>query len=206
MKDSKIVIVDYGLGNLGSVERALKKVGADVIIGNSPALIEKARGLVLPGVGSFKDCMTNLKNLQLIEPIKKFISSGKPFLGICLGMQILFTQSEEFGNTPGLNIVKGKVVHFPKIPGLKIPHMGWNSIKILKKVPLFEKIPEGAYLYFVHSYYVIPEEDVVATTTEYGVEFASSIWKKNIFACQFHPEKSQNIGLTILEKFKEMVK
>ena len=121
-------------------------------------------------------------------------------------MQVLFTQSEEFGMTPGLNIVRGKVVHFPKIRGLKIPHMGWNSIKILKKAPLLEDTPRGAYLYFVHSYYVVPEENVVATTTEYGVEFASSIWKENIFACQFHPEKSQSTGLAILKKFKDMVK
>ncbi len=206
MGASKIVIVDYGLGNLGSVERALKKVGADVTVGNSSTLIERARGLVLPGVGSFRDCIINLKKLGLVEPIKEFIFSGKPFLGICLGMQILFTQSEEFGMTPGLNIVRGKVVHFPKIRGLKIPHMGWNSIKILKKALLLEDTPRGAYLYFVHSYYVVPEENVVATTTEYGVEFASSIWKENIFACQFHPEKSQSTGLAILKKFKDMVK
>lgn len=203
----KIVIVDYGMGNLGSVERALRKVGGEVIVSSDPSLIEVAGGLVLPGVGSFRDCMLNLKKYGLIQPIKRFILSGHPFLGICLGMQVLFTQSEEFGHTPGLNILKGKVVHFPKGSGLKIPHMGWNRIKIRRRASLLKEIPDGSYLYFVHSYYVVPEDkSIVATTTEYGVEFVSSIWKDSIFACQFHPEKSQNIGLNILKRFKEIIK
>jgi glutamine amidotransferase len=126
MGNGKIVIVNYGMGNLGSVERALRKVGGEVIVSSNPSLVEVAGGLVLPGVGSFRDCMLNLKKYRLIQPIKRFILSGRPFLGICLGMQVLFTQSEEFGHTPGLDILKGKVVHFPKGSGLKIPHMGWN--------------------------------------------------------------------------------
>jgi glutamine amidotransferase len=203
----EIVVVDYGMGNLGSVERALRKVGCEVIISSTPSLIQRAGGLVLPGVGSFRDCMVNLEKYGLTEPIKRFIFSGRPFLGICLGMQVLFTESEEFGHTPGLNILRGKVVHFPKGSGLKIPHMGWNKIRIKRRAPILKEIPDGSYLYFVHSYYVIPEdESVIATTTEYGIEFASNIWKDNIFACQFHPEKSQNIGLNILRRFKEVTR
>lgn len=207
LRDSKIVVVDYGMGNLGSVEKALRKVGCKVVISNDPSLIEMARGLVLPGVGSFRDCMMNLEKHDLIEPICKFLHSGRPFLGICLGMQILFTESEEFGHTSGLNILKGKVIHFPVDYGLKIPHMGWNQIKIKKLAPLLRDVPDGSYFYFVHSYYVMPEEkDIIATTTHYGVEFTSSIWKDNIFACQFHPEKSQKLGLNMLKLFGEIVK
>ena len=205
-KKSFIVVVDYGMGNLLNVEKALQKVGFKTEVTNNPSVIEKTAGLVLPGVGSFKDCMTNLEKENLIEPIRCFISSGRPFLGICLGMQILFTESEEFGQSKGLNILEGKVVAFPKNPKLKIPHMGWNSIKIKKKAPLLEGIPDNSYFYFVHSYYVIPKQkDIIATTTYYGVEFVSSIWKDNIFACQFHPEKSQKLGLTLLKNFKKAV-
>ncbi len=205
--NSQVVVVDYGMGNLGSVERALRKVGCEVKVTSTPSLIKRAGGLVLPGVGSFRDCMVNLEKYGLTEPIKRFIFSGRSFLGICLGMQVLFTESEEFGHIPGFNILRGKVVHFPKVSGLKIPHMGWNQIRIKKSVPVLEETPDGSYLYFVHSYYVIPEdENLIATTTEYGIEFASSIWKDNIFACQFHPEKSQDIGLNILRRFKEVIR
>jgi len=206
-KDSKIVVIDYGMGNLGSVEKALKKVGCDVLISDNSSVIEMARGLVLPGVGSFRDCMLNLEKHNLTGPIRKFISSGRPFLGICLGMQVLFSGSEEFGYTDGLDVLKGRVVPFPVDSGLKIPHMGWNQIKIKKRAPLLRDIPDGSYFYFVHSYYVVPEdEDIIATTTWYGVEFTSSIWKDNIFACQFHPEKSQRLGLSILKLFGEVTK
>ena len=206
-KDSKIVVIDYGMGNLGSVEKTLKKVGCDVLISDNSSVIEMARGLVLPGVGSFRDCMLNLEKHNLTGPIRKFISSGRPFLGICLGMQVLFSGSEEFGYTDGLDVLKGRVVPFPVDSGLKIPHMGWNQIKIKKRAPLLRDIPDGSYFYFVHSYYVIPEdEDIIATTTWYGVEFTSSIWKDNIFACQFHPEKSQRLGLSILKLFGEVTK
>lgn len=205
--NSQVVVVDYGMGNLGSVERALRKVGCEVKVTSNPSLIKRAGGLVLPGVGSFRDCMVNLEKYGLTEPIKRFIFSGRSFLGICLGMQVLFTESEEFGHIPGFNILRGKVVHFPKVSGLKIPHMGWNQIRIKKSAPVLEETPDGSYLYFVHSYYVIPEdENLIATTTEYGIEFASSIWKDNIFACQFHPEKSQDIGLNILRRFKEVIR
>ena len=206
-KDSKIVVIDYGMGNLGSVEKTLKKVGCDVLISDNSSVIEMARGLVLPGVGSFRDCMLNLEKHNLTGPIRKFISSGRPFLGICLGMQVLFSGSEEFGYTDGLDVLKGRVVPFPVDSGLKIPHMGWNQIKIKKRAPLLRDIPDGSYFYFVHSYYVVPEdEDIIATTTWYGVEFTSSIWKDNIFACQFHPEKSQRLGLSILKLFGEVTK
>lgn len=201
-----IAIVDYGMGNLLNVEKALRKIGCKVEVTDNPATIEKAAGLILPGVGSFKDCMANLAGKNLINPVCEFIRSGHPFLGICLGMQVLFTESEEFGRSRGLNIFKGKVIRFCKGYGLKIPHMGWNSIKIKKRAPLLEGIPDNSYFYFVHSYYGVPEDtDTVATTTEYGMEFTSSIWKDNIFACQFHPEKSQKLGLTLLKNFKKSV-
>jgi len=202
----KVVVVDYGMGNLLNVEKALEKVGFKVEVTSSNLSIKKATGLVLPGVGSFKDCMINLKRMGLIDSIYRFIESGRPFLGICLGMQVLFTMSEEFGHTRGLDVLKGKVVHFPEDLGLKIPHMGWNSIKIKKRAPHLKGIPDNSYFYFVHSYYVVPEdEDIIATTTEYGEEFSSSVWKDNIFACQFHPEKSQKLGINILKNFKDIV-
>ena len=203
--DSQIVVVDYGMGNLFNIEKALEKVGCQVSVTDDPSVIEKAAGLVLPGVGSFKDCMANLINKELIHPICKFIHSQRPFLGICLGMQILFTESEEFGQTKGLDIFKGKVVHFSKNCKLKIPHMGWNNLKMEKRVPILRDIPDNSYFYFVHSYYVIPDDNNInATTTEYGIKFTSSVWKDNIFACQFHPEKSQQLGLTILRNFRKM--
>ncbi len=203
--DAQIAIVDYGMGNLFNIEKALEKVGCQVRVTDNPSVIEKAAGLVLPGVGSFKDCMANLINKELVHPIRKFIHSQRPFLGICLGMQILFTESEEFGQTKGLNIFKGKVVHFSKNCKLKTPHMGWNNIKIKKRVPILKDIPDNSYFYFVHSYYVIPDDkNISATITEYGTKFTSSVWKDNIFACQFHPEKSQQLGLTILKNFRKM--
>ena len=206
VKSPKVVIIDYGMGNLMNVKNALKKIGCEVEVTNKPSAIKKARAIVLPGVGSFKDCIENLKKNNLIHPLCDFISSGRPFLGICLGMQVLFTESEEFGYTRGLGIFKGRVVHFPREKGLKIPHMGWNSIRIKKRAPHLKNIPDNSYFYFVHSYYVIPEDkNIIATTTEYGEEFASSIWRENVFACQFHPEKSQKVGLELLKNFKEIV-
>lgn len=203
----EIVIVDYGMGNLGSVEKALKKVGCRVRVSDVPSSIEKAKGIILPGVGSFKDCMRGLEKHNLIEPLLKFIHSGGPFLGICLGMQILFSESEEFGHSRGLDVLKGKVVRFPVNSQFKIPHMGWNRIRIRRMAPLLKGIPDGSYFYFVHSFYVVPEdENIIATSTQYGLEFASSVWKNNIFACQFHPEKSQSLGLSILKRFGEIIK
>lgn len=205
-KNSMIAVVDYGMGNLLNVEKALQKIGCQVEVTDNPGKINKAAGLVLPGVGSFKDCVVNLKNLHLIDSIYRFIRSERPFLGICLGMQILFTESEEFGRSEGLDILKGKVVSFSRKSGLKIPHMGWNSINIKKSAPHLKQIPNNSYFYFVHSFYVIPDSvDIITTTTEYGIEFASSVWKDNVFACQFHPEKSQKLGLALLKNFKEAV-
>ena len=203
--EEMIAVIDYGMGNLRSVEKALQRLGYKAMITRSPEEILRAQGVVLPGVGAFRDCMRNLGRYRLIDPLYKFIESGKPFLGICLGLQLLFTESEEFGRCKGLDIIKGKVVRFPENLNLKIPHMGWNTIEVKRKAPLLEGINSGSYFYFIHSYFVVPEdENIVATTTNYGIEFTSSIWKGSIFACQFHPEKSQRLGLRILKNFGRM--
>ena len=207
-----IAVIDYGMGNLRSVQKALEFVGAKVIVTHDPDLILSADSVVLPGVGAFKDCMANLNKLSLIDPIRKFIDSGKPFLGICLGLQVLFEESEEYGPVPGLGILPGKVVKFidgssdtRKGPQIKIPHMGWNQIKVKKNAPLFAGVGDSPYFYFVHSYYVVPEDpEIVATVTHYGIEFVSGIQHKNIYAFQFHPEKSQTLGLSILERFSNL--
>ncbi len=199
-----IAVLDYERGNLRSVQKALEYVGAQVVITRDPRVVKRADKLVLPGVGAFADCMDNLHRFRLVEPLMEFIGYGRPFLGICLGLQLLFSQSEEFGTHTGLNLIPGRVVRFPR--GLKVPHMGWNTIHILRDgCPLLRGIPEGAYFYFVHSYYVVPYDlSVVATSTEYGVEFASMLWRENVFATQFHPEKSQRSGLTMLENFHRL--
>jgi glutamine amidotransferase len=207
-----IAVIDYGMGNLRSVQKALEFVGAKVIVTHDPDLILSADSVVLPGVGAFKDCMANLNKLSLIDPIRKFIDSGKPFLGICLGLQVLFEESEEYGPVPGLGILPGKVVKFidgssdtRKGPQIKIPHMGWNQVKVKKNAPLFAGVGDSPYFYFVHSYYVVPEDpEIVATVTHYGIEFVSGIQHKNIYAFQFHPEKSQTLGLSILERFSNL--
>ena len=195
-----IAVIDYGMGNLRSVQKGFEKVGFDAVVTSDIKTIESASKIVLPGVGAFTDCMNNLEDRGLVEPVIRAIEKGKPFLGICLGLQLLFEESEEFGNRKGLGLVKGKVKRFPN-SDLKVPHMGWNSIKKLKDTPLLADLSDDSYLYFVHSYYVLPEEDVTATTTDYGMKFTSSIVKDNIFACQFHPEKSQADGLKILKAF-----
>lgn len=195
-----IAVVDYGMGNLRSVQKGFEKVGFEAIVTSDIKTIEGASRIVLPGVGAFADCMNNLEERGLIEPVIRGIEKGKPFLGICLGLQLLFEESEEFGSRKGLGLIKGKVKRFPA-GDLKVPHMGWNSIKKVKDTPLLADLAEDSYLYFVHSYYVQPDEDVAATMTGYGVEFTSSIIKDNIFACQFHPEKSQADGLKILKAF-----
>ena len=207
-----IAVIDYGMGNLRSVQKALEHVGAKVIVTNDPKLIISADSVVLPGVGAFKDCMANLTQLKLVEPIRKFIDGGKPFLGICLGLQVLFEESEEYGPVAGLGILPGKVLKFTSAssetkggPPIKIPHIGWNNIEVKKKVPLFDKLGTESYFYFVHSYYVVPEDQsMVATVTNYGVEFVSGIQYKNIYAFQFHPEKSQTVGLSLLERFSNL--
>lgn len=198
-----IVIVDYGMGNLRSVQKAFEKVGNFVKITDRKISIDDSSGIVLPGVGAFKDAISRLKKLNLIEVIKKNIKNGKPFLGLCLGLQLLFTESEEGGICKGLNILKGKVVRFS--PKLKVPHIGWNSINIKKKISILNGINSGTYFYFVHSYYAKPDDlNFVAAETNYGVEFCSVIHYNNIFATQFHPEKSQKYGLKIIENFSKI--
>jgi glutamine amidotransferase len=202
--NTTIAVVDYGMGNLLSVAKALESIGCSVSVTADPTVIESSSGLVLPGVGSFKDCMDNLGKQQLIEPIKRFITSRRPFLGICLGMQVLFSESEEFGHMKGLGVIPGRVVHFSAEAGVKIPHMGWNSIRIVSDNPILRGISDGSYFYFVHSYYVVPDSPaVVASYTSHGTEFVSSIYTGSIFACQFHPEKSQKLGLQLLQNFYE---
>ncbi len=224
-----IAIIDYGMGNLRSVAKALENLGAEVKITASPDIIEKASGVVLPGVGAMPDAMKALKKAKVISSIKKVIAEDKPFLGICLGLQLLFETSEEGGGCKGLGIFKGSVPRFnfsrpatrdPRLPanacregfvtGLKIPHMGWNQIQScvecralsVKNKNILKGIKDNSYVYFVHSYYVKPKDkNIIATTTNYGIEFCSSIAKGNLFACQFHPEKSQKIGLKILTNF-----
>jgi len=191
------------MGNLSSVDKALRRVGGEVVVTREPQAIAEAAGVVLPGVGAFDDCMAGLIEYGLVEVLKEVISQGKPFLGICLGLQVLFDRSEE-GSRPGLGIIPGQVVRFTH--NLKIPQIGWNQISIQQAAPHLAGIDEGEWVYFVHSYYVVPEdESLVATTTDYGYEFCSSVWRENIFACQFHPEKSQDTGLKILDNFRQLV-
>lgn len=197
-----IAIVDYGMGNLRSVSKAFEAVGHEAVVTRDRATIKNASHVVLPGVGAFGDCMANLERFDLVEPIRSAIQSGKPFLGICLGLQLLFTESEEFGLHKGLGIIPGKVRKFVLDPALKVPHMGWNQVNIQRACPLFDGIADGSNWYFVHSYFVDPaDRTVVATTTTYGIPFVSSIWKENIVACQFHPEKSQSVGLRLIKNF-----
>ncbi len=201
-----IAVIDYGMGNLRSVQKGLERVGCEVQVTRDAALILSAQGVVLPGVGAFNACMENLRRFGLLEPIRQVVLQKKPFLGICLGFQLLFTESEEFGPQKGLDLFPGKVVGFRPENGLKVPHMGWNRIGKRKESPFLEGIADGAFVYFVHSYYVAPEdESVIATTTEYGTSFVSSIATDHLFACQFHPEKSQEIGLRILSNFARFV-
>ena len=197
------------MGNLRSVQKGFEAVGAKAIVTSDSKKILSARSVVLPGVGAFKACMDNLEKFDLIDTVKQSVQSGKPFLGICLGLQLLFSQAEEFGSVSGLGILKGKVVGFKDAPNsgdpLKIPHMGWNNVKVKPSHPLFDSVPNQSYFYFVHSYYVVPEDRAtVATTTNYGIEFVSGIHHENIHAFQFHPEKSQQLGLTVLKNFSRL--
>jgi glutamine amidotransferase len=200
-----IVVINYGMGNLRSVVKTLEKAGADVLITSDSNEIEKARGIVLPGVGEFSKTMENLKKLNILETLSNSILKGIPYLGICLGLQLLFTESEEGNGSQGLNIIKGKVKRF--VNNMKIPHMGWNQIKIRnKKCKILEEIPDNSYFYFAHSYYAIPEDKhVIVATTDYGIEFVSIIQKGNILGTQFHPEKSSELGLKIIKNFCQLV-
>jgi glutamine amidotransferase len=195
-----IAVIDYGMGNLKSVTNALEKLGTDAVITRDKKVIKESRAIILPGVGAFGKCIENLKNLELLGFIKETIEEGKQYLGICLGMQVLFESSEEAPGIAGMGVLKGTV---PRFTGnIKIPHMGWNNIKIVKKTEILSGIENSEYFYFVHSYYCSPEDKgIVATTTPYGEEFASSVQKDNVFACQFHPEKSQRVGLKLLQNF-----
>jgi len=209
-----IAIIDYGMGNLRSVQKGFEHTGREAVVTSDAQTILNADKVVLPGVGAFPDCMRNLEQYGLIDAVKKSIQTGKPFLGICLGLQLLFTESEEFGISKGLDIVKGRVIRFKgpefetrdsKRETLKVPHMGWNSLSFKRRPPALADVPENSQVYFVHSFHVVPEDKaVIATTTPYGIEFVSSIWKDNILAMQFHPEKSQVLGLSILKRFGEM--
>lgn len=205
-----IAIIDYGMGNLRSVQKGFEKIGCEAIITDDPQVVLQAERVVLPGVGAFRDCMYNLEQGGFVEPILKVITEGRPFLGICVGMQLLFTDSVEFGLYSGLNIIPGHVLRFPEqmtVAGekLKVPQMGWNQLSFKHRPPAFEGVQEGSNVYFVHSYYVKPDDSaVIATTTDYGIEFCSAVWKDNVVATQFHPEKSQAIGLQILKNFAEL--
>jgi glutamine amidotransferase len=202
----KIVIVDYGMGNLRNVQKGFEKMGCEAKLTRSKKEMERASAIVLPGVGAFKDCMENLERYGLVDPLLRSIEKGKPYLGICLGLQILFSESEEFGSHKGLDLIRGKVVKFKSDPEHKVPHMGWNTIEKEKKVPTLDGLESGDFFYFVHSYYVIPEEPQwISTFTNYGKAFVSSISKENLFATQFHPEKSQQKGLRILENFVKSI-
>lgn len=201
-----IAIIDYGMGNLRSVQKGFQHVGYPAEVTREIGKLNSARGVVLPGVGAFNACMENLRRFGLIEPIREMVRQQKPFLGICLGFQLLFSESEEFGRQKGLDLFSGKVVGFHPQDSLKVPHMGWNRIRKRKETRFLDGIADGAYVYFVHSYYVAPEDSgVIATTTEYGSEFVSSIATDHLFASQFHPEKSQEIGLRVLANFGRFV-
>ncbi len=205
-----IAIIDYGMGNLRSVQKGFEKVGFEATVTADPKVVLEAEKIVLPGVGAFRDCIRNLEEGGFVEPILRVIREGRPFLGICLGLQLLFSESEEFGLHRGLDVIPGRVVRFPEGMSengekLAVPHMGWNQLAVKSASPALRGIPDGTNVYFVHSYYVIPDDPaVVATTTGYGIEFCSSIWKDNVVATQFHPEKSQDLGLKILKNFGEL--
>lgn len=201
-----IAIVDYGMGNLRSVQKGIERVGFAAEVTRDRERVEGAAGVVLPGVGAFGACMDNLRTYGLIGTVRRVIERGTPFLGICLGMQLLFDESEEFGRVPGLGIFPGRVVRFQDQPDLKVPHMGWNQITKRQDAPHLRGIDDGAFVYFVHSYYVVPADaSLTATSTEYGVEFTSAIAHDNVFATQYHPEKSQAVGLKLLRNFGEIV-
>lgn len=195
-----IVVIDYGLGNIKSVSCALQKIGADVIISSKPGDLQKAKGVVLPGVGAFKKAMENIERLGLLEPLKEYLNSSRPYLGICLGMQLLFQESYEHGKTRGFGVIEGVVKRFS--PEVKIPHMGWNQVRVTSGAEMFEGIENDSYYYFDHSYYAVPERnEYISGTTEYGISFTSAIQVGNMWGVQFHPEKSSTIGVKLLSNF-----
>lgn len=200
-----IAIIDYGMGNLRSVQKGFETLGHAATITSDPAVIADAERVVLPGVGAFGDAMDELRRRKLVEPVRRSIESGKPFLGICLGLQLLFDVGYEGGRHEGLGVLPGEVVRFDLPAEYKVPHMGWNQLAIRRPSPLLEGVANGAHVYFVHSYYVVPREpEVIAAETNYPGPFTSMIWHENLFATQFHPEKSQADGLKILRNFAEL--
>lgn len=200
-----IAIIDYDAGNLRSVEKALISLGEDVVVSREADVLLAADKVILPGVGAFGDAMNKLKEYGLVEVINKIVAKNIPLLGICLGLQLMFEESDEAPGVKGLGLLKGKILRIPPKEGLKIPHMGWNSIDIKPQARLFNGIKNNSYVYFVHSYYLkADEEDIVAASTEYSVHIHASVESGNIFACQFHPEKSSDIGLKILKNFAEL--
>ena len=201
--------MDYGSGNLRSVHKALLAVGAEVRIARGPEDLAAASAAVLPGVGAFDDCIQALEKQKLLDACKRFIQKGRPFLGICVGYQALFDKSDEFNScAAGLSVFRGKVVRFGEAQGLKIPQIGWNQLELVNsRCPLYRGIPDGSYVYFVHSFFPQPDDpSIIATRTTYGETFASSVWRENVFATQFHPEKSQKIGLQLLKNFAEFAR
>ncbi len=200
-----VAIIDYDAGNIKSVEKALQKLGQEVVITRDADTILHADKVILPGVGAFGDAMANLKAYGLDKVIYEVVEKGTPFLGICLGLQLLFEKSDESKGVEGLGILKGEIVRIPDGEGLKIPHMGWNSLHLQNDGRLFKGLDEESYVYFVHSYYLRADEgEIVKATTEYGVQIHASVEKGNVFACQFHPEKSSDVGLQILKNFVEI--
>jgi glutamine amidotransferase len=202
---ASIVIVDYGMANLRSVQKAFERVGADAKITSDPDLIAVAEKVVLPGVGAFRDAIARLRETHLDQPIIDHIESGQPFLGICLGLQLLFDRGYEDGHFRGLGVLAGDVVRFPDVAGLKVPHMGWNELTFRPNCPLFKGLPQRASVYFVHSYYAAPaDRELTAAEADYPTPFTAAVWRDNLFAAQFHPEKSQQVGLTMLRNFAEL--
>ncbi|MGH7168892.1 MAG: imidazole glycerol phosphate synthase subunit HisH [Gemmataceae bacterium] len=200
----KILIIDYGMANLRSVQKAFEKVGHAAIISGDANRLAEADKIVLPGVGAFRDAIAKLHEAGLTTPLIEHLRAGKPFFGICLGLQLLFTTSHEDGRHTGLNYFPGEVVRFPDVPGLKVPHMGWNQLRVRKPAPPLAGLPAEASVYFVHSYYVAPRDpSLTATETDYPTPFTSAIWHNKVFATQFHPEKSQRVGLEMLRRFAE---
>ncbi len=200
----KILIVDYGMANLRSVQKAFEKVGYAAEITSDPNRLKEADKLVLPGVGAFRDAIARLREADFVTPILEHIRAGKPFLGICLGLQLLFTKSYEDGEYEGLNLFPGEVIRFAHVDGLKVPHMGWNQLRIVRAAPALRDLPGEPAVYFTHSYYVVPKDPaLIATETDYPTPFTSAIWHENVFATQFHPEKSQRVGLTMLRNFAD---
>ena len=200
-----ITIIDYGMGNLRSVQKAFEKVGFPALVTGDPAQVSAAEKVVLPGVGAFEDAIAELRRRDLVKPVRTAIDAGKPFLGICLGLQLLFDVGYENGRHEGLGVLRGEVVRFDLPKGYAVPQMGWNQLEIRRPAPILDGIADGTYVYFVHSYYVVPKDaEVIATETDYGGPFCSMIWRDNVFATQFHPEKSQSDGLQILKNFAEL--